>query len=144
MCPLAQTAREGIGDEYRIEEWVGLSVYRMMEQAISYTGLVYIARFGIVNLEGFVATVGIGKVFEIMIESVVTASFLQKEQKLPHVTKSIVKLDTLKFFLMTLWETRGLDTGKYTAVSEPLSEVGKMLGGWRNQLIKQNSDVPSR
>lgn len=83
-------------------------------------------------------------IFVDLVESVVTASFLTKEHKLPHVTKAIVKLDVLKFFLMTLWEVRGLDTGKYTAVSEPLAEIGKMLGGWRNQLIKQNSDVPLR
>jgi len=28
---------------------------------------------------------------------------------------------------------------KYTALSAPLEEIGKMLGGWNGQLTKQNS-----
>jgi hypothetical protein len=73
------------------------------------------------------------------IEGAVTASFLSKDQKPPFITKSIIKLDTLKFFLNLLWETKGMDTKKYVLLSKNLEEIGKMLGGWRNQLIKQNS-----
>jgi len=74
-----------------------------------------------------------------IIESVVTASFLRKEEKLPYVRLAIRKSDTLKIFLMILWETKSLDTTKYIQLSEKLDEVGKMLGGWNGSLTKQNS-----
>jgi hypothetical protein len=40
---------------------------------------------------------------------------------------------------MILWETKSLDDKKYITLSVILDEVGKMLGGWNGQLIKQNS-----
>jgi hypothetical protein len=74
-----------------------------------------------------------------IIESVVTASFLRKEEKLPYVRLAIRKSDTLKIFLMILWETKSLDTNKYIQLSEKLDEIGRMLGGWNGSLTKQNS-----
>jgi hypothetical protein len=75
------------------------------------------------------------------IESVAIAAFLSREEKLPYVRLAIRKTDTLKIFLMILWETKSLDDKKYIVLSEPLNEVGKMLGGWNGQLAKQNSPV---
>jgi hypothetical protein len=40
---------------------------------------------------------------------------------------------------MLIWETKSLDNKKYIALSVKLDEVGKMLGGWSGQIIKQNS-----
>ena len=40
---------------------------------------------------------------------------------------------------MILWETKSLDNKKYIALSEKVSEIEKMLGGWNGQLTKQNS-----
>ncbi len=71
-----------------------------------------------------------------IIESVVTASFLRKEEGLPYVRLAIRKSDTLKIFLMILWETKSLDTSKYIRLSEKLDEIGKMLGGWNGNLLK--------
>ena len=75
---------------------------------------------------------------EIM-EAIASATFLSKTEKQPWVRLAIRKLDTLKVLLMALWETKSLDTKKYIALSTPLDEVGKMLGGWNGQLTKQNS-----
>ncbi len=44
---------------------------------------------------------------------------------------------------MILWESKSLDTKKYVALSEVMDEVGKMLGGWNGQLMK-NSTPPER
>ena len=74
-----------------------------------------------------------------LIEAVSTAAFLSREEKLPYVRISIRKLDTLKILAMILWETKALDNKKYIALSLPLNEIGKMLGGWNGQLVKQNS-----
>ena len=54
------------------------------------------------------------------------------------VRLAIRKADTLKILLMVLWETKSLDDKKYIALSIKLEEVGRMLGGWNGQLIKQN------
>ncbi len=67
------------------------------------------------------------------------AAFLSKEEKTPYVRIAIRKLDTLKILLMVLLETKSLDEKKYIALSLPLNEIGKMLGGWNGQLLKQNS-----
>lgn len=74
-----------------------------------------------------------------VIEAVSTAAFLPKKEKLPYVRKAITKLDGAKVFLQISWETKDLDTKKYACLSEPLAEAGRMLGGWHNQLVKQNS-----
>ena len=73
------------------------------------------------------------------IETLSVASFLSREEKLPYVKFAIRKVDTLKIFLMILWETKSLDNKKYIAISEKIDEIGKMLGGWSGQLTKQNS-----
>lgn len=48
-------------------------------------------------------------------------------------------MDTLKIFLLMLWETKSLDNKKYIVLAVKLDEIGKMLGGWNGQLTKQNS-----
>ncbi len=72
-------------------------------------------------------------------EAVAIATFISKQDKLPYVKKTIIKLDTLKIFLMIAWEIKSIDEKKYILLSEILAESGRMLGGWHNQLIKQNS-----
>ncbi len=71
-----------------------------------------------------------------IIEAVAGAAFLPRSEKAPWVRMAIRKLDTLKVLLMLLWETKSLRDKKYIALSTPLDEIGKMLGGWNGQLIK--------
>lgn len=78
-----------------------------------------------------------------IIETVACASFLPRGEKQPYVRLAIRKLDTTKILLVVLWETKSLDTKKYSALSIPLEEIGRMLGGWNGQLIK-NSIPPKR
>lgn len=81
----------------------------------------------------------IDKMFIDMIEAIITANFLSPKEKEPYIKFAIRKLDTTKVFLMMLWETKSLDNKKYIALSEKLNEVGRNLGGWHGQIIKQNS-----
>ena len=74
-----------------------------------------------------------------IIEALVTASFLAREEKLSYVRLAIRKVDTLKIFLIMLWETKSIDNKKYITLSVKIDEIGKMLGGWNGQLQKQNS-----
>lgn len=73
------------------------------------------------------------------IEAIIAASFLNQTEKLPYVRLAIRKIDTLKIFLMMLWETKSFDDKKYIALSLKIDEVGRNLGGWSGQIIKQNS-----
>lgn len=81
----------------------------------------------------------IDKIFIKIIEALATASFLIRQEKLPYVRLAIRKVDTLKIFLMILWENKSLDNKKYIALSIKIDEIGRMLGGWNGQLQKQNS-----
>lgn len=74
-----------------------------------------------------------------IIEGIAIAGFLSKEEKQPWVRLAIRKTDTLKVLLMVLWETKSLSDKRYIALSLKIEEIGKMLGGWNGQLLKQNS-----
>ncbi len=69
-----------------------------------------------------------------LIELVLIATYASKEQKSILVQKASVKLDTLKYFLQITWELKAIDSKRFAALSAPISEAGKMLGGWRKQL----------
>ncbi len=73
------------------------------------------------------------------IEAVAAAAFLPRHEKLPYVRLAVRKIDAVKVLLMILWETRSLDTKKYVSISEKMDEVGKMLGGWQGQLVKNSA-----
>jgi len=81
----------------------------------------------------------IDNIFVEIIEAISIASFLAREEKSPWVRLAIRKTDTLKILLMVLWEIKAIDDKKYIALSTKIDEIGKMLGGWNGQLIKQNS-----
>lgn len=79
----------------------------------------------------------INLLFTDVIELILTAGFA-RESKMVVIQKASAKLDTLKFFLQLAWELKAIDNKKYIAISSPLVEVGKMLGGWqKQQLIKE-------
>ncbi|MDD2753394.1 MAG: four helix bundle protein [Candidatus Portnoybacteria bacterium] len=71
-------------------------------------------------------------------EIIFIASRLAKNQKMPFVQKAGAKLDLLKFFVQIAWEIKSLDNKKYIALSERLGEIGKMIGGWQKQLLREN------
>lgn len=73
------------------------------------------------------------------IEAVAAAGFLSRQEKLPYVRLAIRKMDTVKILFAVLWESKSLETKRDAAVSHPLEEVGRMLGGWHGQIVKQNS-----
>ncbi len=76
--------------------------------------------------------------FAVVIELVSKAMFSPEHQREPHVSEAIGKNDVLKFMLYTLFELKGIKETQFIAVSEAMEEIGKMLFGWKNQLIKQN------
>jgi len=81
----------------------------------------------------------IDQTFVYLLKLIFIAGSLPKNKKLPYVQKAVGQLDLLKFFLQISWEIKALDNKKYIAISEPLGEIGKMLGGWHRNLIKETS-----
>ena len=77
------------------------------------------------------------------IEMTAYASFLSKGEKLPYIKIALTKVDTIKVFIQIIWEMKILDEKKYIAISEKLNDTGKMLGGWHNKLVKENSPSKS-
>jgi hypothetical protein len=73
-----------------------------------------------------------------IIDLLFQASYLNKERKLPVIQQAIEKFDLLKFYMQVAWEMKNFDNQKYILISNHLNEIGKMLGGWKNQLLKQN------
>lgn len=62
------------------------------------------------------------------------ATYQIPKDKIITLRKTILRLDSLKFFLMIAWETKLLDTNKYAILSEHLHELGKIVGGWKKGL----------
>jgi len=72
-----------------------------------------------------------------LIELTLIATFASRDRKTEIVQRACVKLDTLKYFLQIAWELKAIDNKRFTALSAPISEAGKMLGGWKKQLVKE-------
>jgi len=65
------------------------------------------------------------------------ARYANGEVKNEYINKLAVSFDSLKFFLQILWELKTLDNKKYTLLSQHLSEIGKMIGGWIKFIKKE-------
>jgi len=78
----------------------------------------------------------IDAIFTEILELLLFAKYADKNSKLLLINKAIAKLDSLKFFLQIAWEIKALDNKKFAHLSNPLAEIGRMLGGWRKQLQK--------
>ncbi len=95
-----------------------------------------IERFGIGNR--------IEQSFLDVLELTFASVYLVSEQKILFLSKTISKLDNLKFFMQLAWESKLVPNEKYIKVSLDLDEIGKMLGGWRKGLqenLKQKTPV---
>ena len=76
--------------------------------------------------------------FRQLLELLFRASFSRERgEKIMLVKQGIAKLDLIKFFLQIAWEQKFLDHKKFGTLSEPLDEIGKMLGGWLKQLSQK-------
>ncbi|MCK9439311.1 MAG: four helix bundle protein [Patescibacteria group bacterium] len=83
----------------------------------------------------------IDNLFIEIIEFISGALYTNKDEKIFYIKTAIRKNDTLKLLLLILWETKSLDNKKYLILSEKIDEMGRMLGGWNGQIVKQNSSI---
>lgn len=71
------------------------------------------------------------------IEITFMASYTHSEQKILLVSRGISKIDLIKIFLQLCWEIKAMDNNKYVHLSIRFDEIGKMLGGWKKQLLNK-------
>ena len=64
------------------------------------------------------------------LELALIASYQSQLEKENTIRQLNTKFDMLKFFVKLLWEIKAIDTNKLTALSAPLAEIGRMIGGW--------------
>ena len=69
-----------------------------------------------------------------VLEFTFASVYLVAESKILMLSKTIAKLDNLKFFIQLAWESKLMSTDKYSVISGNLEEIGRMLGGWRKGL----------
>ena len=69
-----------------------------------------------------------------IIQQVISAGYLPKEQKLPVLEKSLVDVDLLKVLTRLAKDVKALDSKKYLELEQSLQEIGRMLGGWKRSL----------
>lgn len=87
------------------------------------------------------------KIDEVFLESIeysFLASYSVNAEKLAPLNACIAKVDLLKLLLQLAWEIKTLDNKKYAHVSESLSEIGRMLGGWKRQILNKTPENISR
>ncbi len=76
----------------------------------------------------------INSLFIDILELSFVSLYLPPEQKIIMLGKTISRLDLLKFFMQLAWESKLIPTDKFTALSQKLEEIGRILGGWKKGL----------
>jgi hypothetical protein len=85
----------------------------------------------------------IDSLFAELVETVSRAMFSKGKTRELYVSKAIGLNDCLKFMLYAILEIKGIDDENFIRISTPLEEVGKMLYGWQNQIIRSdNKNTP--
>jgi hypothetical protein len=72
-----------------------------------------------------------------LIQYTSSAVFVKKENKLAYILKSTQVLDTIKILLKVSNNIEALEMKKYIHLSSMLNEIGKIIGGWHNQIETQ-------
>ena len=65
-----------------------------------------------------------------MIEGILKASQLTKEEKLPVLKETASKVSLLRVFVRLMKDIKVIDLKIYTAFESDIDEIGRMLGGW--------------
>lgn len=67
------------------------------------------------------------------------AQFSIKEERVAIISRAITRNDVLKSMLYVLLELHGIEEKHFTVIASKVEEIGRMLYGWKNQVMKQNS-----
>jgi len=65
-----------------------------------------------------------------IVELFLEAGYSKNANKIILLEKASVKLNTLRFLVRLMKDTKSLDNKKYIILQEMIDEIGRMLGGW--------------
>lgn len=71
-----------------------------------------------------------------LLELAYVAYFSKKEEKIEKISNCILLLDALKFLVSIAWEGKIISNRHCEDIALKLDEIGRMLGGWKNSLLK--------
>ena len=71
-----------------------------------------------------------------LVELILIAGYSNKDKKPELISKAVLILDLLKYFLQMAFEIKAIDSKQLATIIAPLGEVGKMLGGWKKQMTQ--------
>lgn len=74
-----------------------------------------------------------------LLQFIYQAYYSNPEKKNDLLIQSIQTNDFLKFLLQIAWENKLIQQSHYALLSDKLDEIGKMLGGWKNNIISKNN-----
>jgi hypothetical protein len=77
----------------------------------------------------------IDALFVDIIELVSEAQFSTKDERAGLLARAITKNDVLKHMLYVLFELKGLEEKYFVDLATKAEEIGRMLYGWRNQVL---------
>jgi len=77
-----------------------------------------------------------------ILEILLQASYLTKEEKLPLIKKASNKFDILKVFIRLIRELNIIDQKKYLALQTIIQEIGRMFGGWMKSFNNPIQKLP--
>lgn len=69
-----------------------------------------------------------------IVEGILQASELYKQNKLPVLEKVSVRLNLLRLFIRLAKDIKIIDNKKYTSLQQQIDEIGRMLGGWMRSI----------
>ena len=67
------------------------------------------------------------------------ATFSQQREKIELITKCVIRLDVLKFFMQISWENKHLKEKIYIPISKELDQIGREVSSWKKFLGNKNS-----
>lgn len=71
-----------------------------------------------------------------ILEAVVLASSLSKQEKLPVLKKASSKIDILRILFELGKDLKIIENKKYQILETGLSEIGRMFGGWIKSVVQ--------
>jgi len=74
-----------------------------------------------------------------LLDIVQKASFSSIDSKISLLSQSLSKIDSLRFFIQFCWELKLIPTKQFALIGKGIENIGKMVGGWRKDLITKTS-----
>ena len=78
--------------------------------------------------------------FTHLLEILLAASYAPVVQKVTILDSASKELDSIKLLLQVTWELKLIDHHAFARISDPIHEVGKMLGGWRKHINEKRPE----